>query len=139
MPRADRISPGAVLLFREKQIGHLVTLMRDGSPQTTAVWVDAEPDGSHVLVNTAEGRLKVRNVGRDPRVSLSVVDSQNPYRFAIVRGRVVERTREGAEEHIDRLSEQYLGKTPYPLRTPDMVRVILRIKPEYVLERGTEE
>ena len=101
--------------------------------------MDVEPDGSHVLVNTAEGRVKTRNVERDPRVALSVVDSQNPYRYAIVRGEIVERRREGADEHIDRLSKQYLDKDIYPFRTPDMQRVILRIKPSHVLELGTDQ
>jgi PPOX class probable F420-dependent enzyme len=139
MPRTDRLSPGAVKLLEEKQIAQLATVMPDGSPQLTPVWVDVEPDGSHVLVNTAEGRVKTRNVERDPRVALSVVDSQNPYRYAIVRGEIVERRREGADEHIDRLSKQYLDKDIYPFRTPDMQRVILRIKPSHVLELGTDQ
>ena len=139
MPRTDRLSPGAVKLLEEKQIAQLATVMPDGSPQLTPVWVDVEPDGSHVLVNTAEGRVKTRNVERDPRVALSVVDSQNPYRYAIVRGEIVERRYEGADEHIDRLSKQYLDKDIYPFRTPDMQRVILRIKPSHVLELGTDQ
>jgi PPOX class probable F420-dependent enzyme len=139
MPRTDRLSPGAVKLLEEKQIAQLATVMPDGSPQLTPVWIDVEPDGSHVLVNTAEGRVKTRNVERDPRVALSVVDSQNPYRYAIVRGEIVERRREGADDHIDKLSKQYLDKDIYPFRTPDMQRVILRIKPSHVLELGTED
>jgi PPOX class probable F420-dependent enzyme len=139
MPRTDRLSPGAVKLLEEKQIAQLATVMPDGSPQLTPVWIDVEPDGSHVLVNTAEGRVKTRNVERDPRVALSVVDSQNPYRYAIVRGEIVERRREGADEHIDKLSKQYLDKDIYPFRTPDMQRVILRIKPSHVLELGTDQ
>ena len=139
MPRTDRLSPGAVKLLEEKQIAQLATVMPDGSPQLTPVWIDVEPDGSHVLVNTAEGRVKTRNVERDPRVALSVVDSQNPYRYAIVRGEIVERRHEGADEHIDKLSKQYLDKDIYPFRTPDMQRVILRIKPSHVLELGTDQ
>ena len=136
MPAADKLSPGAVKLLQEKQIAQLATTMRDGSPQITPVWVDVEPDGSHVLINSAEGRVKMRNVERDPRVAVSVVDAQNPYRFAIVRGTVVKRRHEGADEHIDALAKKYLGQERYPMRRPDEQRVILRIKPRQVLEQG---
>src|SRR5690242_3008617 len=62
MPRADRLPPGAVKLLKEPQLGHVVTLMPDGSPQITVVWIDAADDGSHVLVNTGTKRQKLRNV-----------------------------------------------------------------------------
>ena len=75
MPKSDRLPPGAVKLLKEPQLGHVVTLMPDGSPQITVVWIDAEDDGSHVLVNTGTKRQKLRNVGRDKRVAVSVVDS----------------------------------------------------------------
>ena len=80
MPAADRLSPGAIKLVQEPQLAHFVTLMADGSPQVTPVWVDVEPDGSHVLVNTADGRVKTNKVERYGRVALSIVDSQNPWR-----------------------------------------------------------
>jgi PPOX class probable F420-dependent enzyme len=111
--KADKLSPGAVKLLQEKQIAQLATIMPNGSPQLTPVWVDVEPDGGHVLVNTADERVKIRNIERDPRVAVSVVDSQDFYRFAIVRGRVVERRHEGANEHIDKLAKKYLGQTKY--------------------------
>ncbi len=136
MPKADKLSPGAVKLLQEKQIAQLATVMRDGSPQVTPVWVDVEPDGGHILINTAEGRIKTRNAAREPRVAVSVVDAQNPYRYAIIRGRIVERTHEGADAHIDALAKKYLGQDRYPNRNPSEQRVILRIKPEHVLERG---
>lgn len=136
MPKADRLSQGAVKLLQEKQIAQLATTMRDGSPQVTPVWVDVEPDGAHILINSAEGRVKTRNAARDPRVAISVVDAQNPYRFAIVRGRIVERRHEGADAHIDTLAKKYLGADSYPYRNPSEQRVILRIKPEQVLEQG---
>ena len=136
MPRADTLSPGAVKLLQEKQIAQLATVMRDGSPQVTPVWIDVEPDGSHILINSAEGRIKTRNAARDPRVAVSVVDAQNPFRYAIVRGRIVERTHAGADAHIDALAKKYLGRDSYPNRNPSEQRVILRIKPEHVLERG---
>ncbi len=137
MPQADRLSPGAVRLLQEKQIAQLATVMPDGSPQVTPVWVDVEPDGSHVLVNTAEGRVKANNVSRDPRVAISVVDSQNAYRYAIIRGTLAERRHEGADQHIDKLAKKYLDKDTYPFRREGEQRVILRIKPHHVLELGT--
>lgn len=136
MPKTDKLSGGAVKLLQEKQIAQLATVMPDGSPQVTPVWVDAEPDGSHVLINSAEGRLKTRNTERDPRVAVSVVDAQNPYRFAIIRGEIVERRHEGADAHIDALAKKYLGQDSYPFRQPSEQRVILRIKPHHVLEQG---
>ena len=139
MPAADRLSPGAVALLQEKQIAQLATVMADGSPQVTPVWVDVEPDGSHLLINTAEGRVKMRNIARDPRVAVSVVDSQNPYRLAIVRGTIVERRHEGADQHIDKLAKKYLDKDTYPFRREGEQRVILRIKPHHVLEQGTDQ
>ena len=137
MPKADKLSSGAVKLLQEKQIAQLATTMKDGSPQVTPVWVDVEPDGGHILVNTAEGRVKSRNTERDPRVAVSVVDAQNPYRLAVVRGRIVERRHEGADQHIDKLAQKYLGQETYPWRNPQEQRVILRIKPEHVIEQGT--
>jgi PPOX class probable F420-dependent enzyme len=136
MPRTDRLSPGAVKLLQEKQIANLATTMPDGSPQVTPVWVDVEPDGSHVLVNTADGRVKTRNAERDPRVVVSVVDSNDFYRYAIVKGTIVERRHEGANEHIDAMAKKYIGADKYPWHQPGQTRVILRIKPEQVMERG---
>ncbi len=136
MPKSDKLSPGAVKLLQEKQIAQLATVMRDGSPQVTPVWIDVEPDGSHILINSAEGRIKTRNTAREPRVAVSVVDAQNPYRYVIVRGRIVERTHEGADAHIDALAKKYTGSDTYPNHRPDEQRVILHIKPDHVLERG---
>jgi len=138
MPKADKLSPGAMKLLQEKQLAQLATVMKDGSPQVTPVWVDVEPDGSHILVNTAEGRVKSRNTERNPRVAVSVVDAQNPYRLAVVRGSIIERRHEGADQHIDRLAQKYLGQEKYPWRNPAEQRVILRIKPEHVIEQGVE-
>ena len=136
MPKADKLSPGAVQLLQEKQLAHFATVMSDGSPQVTPVWVDVEPDGSHVLINTADNRLKTKNVEQTPQVAVSVVDSQDPWRYAIIRGTVVERRHEGAEEHIDRMAQKYLGQETYPGHNPAEPRVILRIKPHHVLEQG---
>jgi PPOX class probable F420-dependent enzyme len=133
MPRADRLSPEAIKMLQEKQIAQLATIMPDGSPQLTPVWIDVEDDGSHVLINTVEGRLKAKNTERDARVAVSVVDSENWQRVVIVRGRIVEQRREGADEHIEKLAWKYIGK---PFHHPGDQRLILRIKPEWVTQRN---
>jgi PPOX class probable F420-dependent enzyme len=113
---------------------HLSTIMSDGSPQSSPVWVDT--DGPFILVNSAEGRLKDRNVRRDPRVAVSVTDPDNPYRSLTIRGRVAKITNDGADEHIDRLAKKYMGVDEYPYRTPTEVRVIYYIEPERVAAMG---
>lgn len=117
-------------LFEKRAFGNLATLMPDGSPQVTPVWVDY--DGTHLLVNSADGRQKDLNMERDPRVAISIQDSDDPYRYLQVRGRVVEITTEGADDHIDSLAQHYLGKERYPHRTPEEVRKIYKINPEQV-------
>ncbi len=124
------LSEGVKKLFREPNFAHLATLMPDGSPQVTPVWVDLE-DG-RILVNTAEGRVKPRNVRNDPRVAISIHRQDNPYSAAFVRGRVVEIIHEGADELIDKLAKKYLGQDRYPYRQPGEQRVILVIEPEHV-------
>jgi len=131
---AGQMREGVRKLFEEANIGHLATVMPDGSPQVTPLWVDF--DGEHILVNTAEGRQKPRNIRRDPRVAISVTREGSPFTYAQVRGRVVEVTREGAEEHIDRLAKKYLGRDKYPWRQPGEQRIILRIAPERVSSMG---
>jgi len=121
-------------LFRKKAFGNLGTIMPDGSPQVTPVWVDY--DGKHVRFNSAQGRVKDKNVRRDPRVSLAIVDPENPYRYLGIRGRVVEITQKGADEHINSLSQKYLGKPVYPYRQPGEVRVLYKIAPERVNTMG---
>lgn len=121
-------------LFAKKSFAHLATLMPDGSPQVTPVW--CEWDGRHILVNSARGRRKDRNLRRDPRVSLSIQDPDNPYRYLEVRGRVVEVSEQGADAHIDRLAKKYLGVEKYPLRTPGEVRVLYRIEPAHTSSMG---
>jgi PPOX class probable F420-dependent enzyme len=121
-------------LIEGKNLAHFVTLMKDGSPQVTPVWVDH--DGTHVLINTAEGRQKPRNLARDSRVAMSIVDNDNIYKYVQIRGRVVEITREGAWEHINKLARKYRGpETNYPER-PGEQRIIIKILPEYVSEWG---
>ena len=115
-------------LLTKKSMAHLVTLLPDGKPQSTPVWVDY--DGKYVLINTAVGRLKDKNMQRDPRVAFSITDPENPYRYLEVRGRVVERTKAGADQHIDALAKRYLGQDKYPFRQPGEERVIFKVQPE---------
>lgn len=121
---------GALQMLKGRNIAYLTTLMADGSPQVTPVWVDT--DGTHVLVNTAEGRLKPKNVQRDPRVAIAVTDAQNPYEALLIRGRAIEVTSQGADNHIDFLAQKYLGRETYPFRQPGEQRLIIRIVPERV-------
>jgi PPOX class probable F420-dependent enzyme len=121
-------------LFEKQAFGNLGTLMKDGSPQVTPVWVDY--DGKHVLFNSALGRVKDKNVRRDPRVSISLQDPTNPYRYLEIRGKVVEITQSGADDHINKLSQKYLGKPVYPFRQPGEVRVLYRVEPERVSTMG---
>ncbi|HKH79034.1 MAG TPA: PPOX class F420-dependent oxidoreductase [Solirubrobacteraceae bacterium] len=117
-------------LLRAKNFCNVSTLREDGSVQAAPVWVDVQ-DGRPVL-NTAEGRAWPRNLQRDPRVTLTVQNMENPYEYVTIRGRVAERTHEGADEHIDALAKKYMGVDEYPLRQPGEQRVIIRIDPEYV-------
>lgn len=117
-------------LFSKRAFAHLATLMPDGQPQVSPVWIDF--DGRHVVFNTARDRQKDRNLRRDPRVSLSILDPENPYRYLEIRGRVAEVTEEGADAHIDRLAKKYLNLETYPYRQPGEVRVIFKINPEHV-------
>ena len=124
------LSENVKKLFLEPNFAHLATIMPDGSPQVTPVWVEME--GDRIVVNTAEGRIKPRNVRRDPRVAISIVRQENPYQAAYIRGRVVELRHEGADESIDRLAKKYIGQDRYPWRQPGEQRLILVIEPERV-------
>jgi PPOX class probable F420-dependent enzyme len=121
-------------LFSKRAFASLSTLMPDGSPQVTPVWVDLE--GDLVLVNTARGRQKDKNMRRDPRVAMAIIDPENPYRYLEVRGRVAEITEEGADAHIDKMAKKYLGADKYPYRQPSETRVIFKIQPERVNTMG---
>jgi len=125
---SEQIPAKFIDLFNKKAFANLATLMPDGTPQVTPVWCDF--DGQHVLINTAVGRMKDRNLQRDPRTSMSILDPDNPYRYLEVRGTVVERTLSGADEHIDKMAKKYMGVERYPGRQPGEVRVIYKIKPE---------
>jgi PPOX class probable F420-dependent enzyme len=131
---ADIIPEKYLDLFKKPAFAHLATLMRDGSPQVTPVWVDY--DGKYVRVNSALGRVKDKNMRRDPRVSLAIQDSDNPYRYVEIRGKVVEITQNGADDHINKLSQKYLGKPLYPYRKQGEVRVTYKIEPQKISSNG---
>ncbi len=121
-------------LFQKRAFASLGTLMPDGSPQVTPVWCDF--DGEYVIFNSAKGRRKDRNVRRDPRVALAIMDPDNPYRYLEIRGHVVEITEQGADTHIDKMAKKYLDVDKYPYRQPGEVRVMYKIRPEHTTTMG---
>lgn len=121
-------------LFDKKVFASLATVMPGGSPQVTPVWIDY--DGENVVFNTATGRQKDKNLQADGRVSLALIDPDNPYRYLEVRGVVVERTTDGADDHINKMAKKYMGVDVYPFRQPGEVRVIYKIKPEHTNSMG---
>ena len=121
-------------LLKAKNFCHVSTLRADGSIHGVPVWVDIQ-DGLPV-VNTAEGRVWPTNLERDPRVTLTVQNLDNPYEYLEIRGRVAERTHDGADEHIDALAKKYLGADEYPYRQPGEQRLIIRVQPDHVAVRG---
>ncbi|MBV6432237.1 MAG: hypothetical protein IANPNBLG_02373 [Bryobacteraceae bacterium] len=131
---AEAIPDKYLDLFRKKAFASLATLMPDGRPQVTPVWCDY--DGSHVIVNSAKGRRKDLNMRAEPRVSLAIIDPDNPYRYLEVRGQVTEITEAGADEHIDKMAKKYLNADKYPNRRAGEVRVIYKIKPEHCTSMG---
>ncbi len=124
---AEELTGGDIALLSEKQIAHIATVMPDGTPQLTPVWVDT--DGTAVLFNTAKGRQKHRNLERNPKIAISVVDAANAFRWVSVRG-TAEIVTEGADAHIDKLAKKYLGVDSYPMRQPGEERVIVRLVPD---------
>jgi len=119
-----------VKLFQDKNLVFIATLMKDGSPQLSPVWANYE-DG-HVLVNTAEGRIKHKNVLRDPRVAISVVSKDNPLDMTTIRGTVVEMIPDYDYKHADKLTMKYTGRDHYPFKRKDEKRIIFKIKPERI-------
>jgi len=128
------LSQDLLELLNRPSTCYIATTMPDGSPQLTQTWVDT--DGEHVLINSVQGFLKVRNIERDPRVAVAVSDPDDPRRYFQVRGRVVEVTADGGAEHIEKLSQKYFGG-PYPwYGGRDQVRVIIAIEPEKISGMG---
>lgn len=126
----DTLTPEMKELFTKPNFASVATVCPDGSPQVSVVWIDIE--GDLILVNTADGRVKDRNMRREPRVAVTVFDMDNPYRMVTVQGRVVEATKEGAEEHIDKLSMKYHDSL-YPMHGD---RVLFKIQPVRVATMG---
>ena len=121
-------------LLQKKAFAHLATVMKDGSPQVTPIWFDY--DGTHIRINSAEGRWKDKNMRSRPRVALSILDPDNPYRHIQLRGKIVAITKEGADAHIDSLAKKYLGQDKYPFRQPGEERVMYKIEVERVSTMG---
>jgi PPOX class probable F420-dependent enzyme len=121
-------------LIEGKNFAHIATLMPDGSPQNTPVWI--EMDGNNISFNTAEGRTKPRNIRRDPRVAISITDAENGYRAAFIRGKVIEMTADGGDPGIDRLAKKYMDADSYPFRQAGEVRLVVTVEPEHVSTMG---
>ena len=125
-----RLSEEQAKLFEDKNFGHVATIRSDGTPQVTPVWIDY--DGEHVVFNTAVGRTKYENLRRDPRVTVEVLNMENPYEYVMVSGRAELEEGEAAERHIDKLAKKYMGVDEYPHRSPTEQRVLVRVTPERV-------
>lgn len=126
-----QLNEKATKLIDAKNFGFIATVNKDGSPQVTPVWVDREGT-DYVLVNTAVGRLKQRNLAMNNRVAISIADASNQYDMVAIQGVVAQQMTEGADEHIDKLAKKYLGKEKYPWASPTSKRIILKIKPERI-------
>ena len=123
-----KLSSRATRLIEGTNFGYLATIMKDGSPQVTPVWVDY--DGDLILVNTSVVRLKQLNSKRNPKVAIAIADASNQYDMVSIRGTVIEQTTMDAKQHIDKLAKKYLGRDQYPWLSPNETRIILKIKPE---------
>lgn len=121
-------------LLEQPNFVAVATNTTDGSPDVKVVWADVEDD--HVVLNSAEGRKWPERLRRDRRVTVTVINHENPYEYAMIKGRLADDTHDGADENIDRLAKKYLGKDEYPFRQPGEQRVIFRIEPERVVLQG---
>ena len=126
------LPPLAKELLEGNNFATLSTLMPDGYPQSSLIWIDT--DGELLIFNTAEGRLKPRNMRRDPRVAITISKADNPYQIAMIQGHVIEITEEGADAHVNEMTKKYLGIDEYPYRAPGEKRLIVRIRPDKVAE-----
>lgn len=131
---AITLTPRQKKLVTGKNFAHIATINKDGTPTVSPVWVDVE--GDNLIVNSEQKRLKVRNLKRNPAVAVSIMNSENPYEYIEIRGKVVEITAKGGFEGIDKLAQKYLGRDKYPNNLPDDVRVVIRIEPERVTGMG---
>jgi PPOX class probable F420-dependent enzyme len=130
----DTLSSKARELIARPVLASIATLNPDGSPQITPLWADL--DGDDLLFNTAEGRVKARNLHRDARVAVAVIDPDDPYNVVAVRGTVTEITTDGADAHIDALAKKYLGVDSYPMRREGEVRIKVRVRTDHIAMQG---
>jgi PPOX class probable F420-dependent enzyme len=121
-------------IFDKKTFCYVATIGPHGRPQVTPVW--CEFDGTHIVFNTARGRVKDKNLARNPDVAIAAADPENPYRYVQIRGRVTEITDKGADAHIDKMTKKYTGQDRYPGRKPGEVRLIVKVLPERVQGMG---
>ena len=137
--KVDSISAGATELskeelrnlFQNRNLAFLATLSKDGSPHVTPVWTEMADD--LILINTFESSAKNKHIMHDMRVALSVVEQNNPFNMVSIKGKVIEKTTEGADEHLKRLARKYLGIGKYYYRKPNHKRIIVKIKPEKIM------
>lgn len=129
----DTFTPAAKAIFEKKVLAHVATLGPDGAPQVTPVWVML--DGDDIVINTALGRAKARNLATDSRVAVSLTDPDNMYSPIVVRGTVVGFTTEGGDEVIDQLAKKYLDVDSYPMRTEGEIRVTVKIRPDRISQQ----
>jgi len=125
-----KLPQNVLKLIEDKNFAHLATLLHDGAPHVAPVWVDH--DGNTILVNTAIGRVKQKNILKDPRVALSIAEQNNPYNRVEIRGRVISQTRDGADAHIDKLANKYTGTKTYQKSSPNEKRIIIKIEPLHI-------
>jgi PPOX class probable F420-dependent enzyme len=131
---AVKLSEQAIKLIQGKNFAFVGTIMPDGTPQVSPMWV--EYDGTHVVLNSEVKRVKIENLKRDPRITVTIADMQNPYEYVEIRGRVTEMTTEGAAADIDRLAQKYLGQDTYPYNQPGDQRIIIKVEPLHVSGTG---
>jgi PPOX class probable F420-dependent enzyme len=131
---ADVLSEKARALITRPVLASLATLNPDGSPQITPLWVDL--DGDDVVFNTAQGRKKARNLERDARVAVTVIDPDDQYNVVAFRGTVTDVTTDGADAHIDALAKKYLGVDSYPMRSADEVRIRVTVRTDHIAMGG---
>jgi PPOX class probable F420-dependent enzyme len=129
----DTFSPTTRAIFAKKVLAHVASLGPEGEPHVTPVWV--ELDGDDIVINTALGRAKARNLATDSRVAVSLTDPDEPSTCIAVRGTVVQFTTDGADEVIDRLAKKYTGEDSYPFRREGEVRVTVRIRPDRIAQQ----
>jgi PPOX class probable F420-dependent enzyme len=122
------------LVTTKVALAHLATVMADGRPQVTPIWFSYE--NGRIVLNSARGRVKDRNMRERPQVALSIVDPDNAYRYLQIMGEITQVTEEGGDAHIDTLAKKYLGKDRYPWRQPGEVRVLYYVTPERVQVMG---